>query len=230
MTTMTTTTPILTSHHDPQLRLPHRRTTSTTFSRAPHHQSATTSLTSRVSMFDNVIIDARTAYLFSKLGYLPTLIWRKNRSLLNPFRPDPSLNSSDPDLSGPFLYYISFSLFQLLAEKVQFGIILGWIAISSVFLYSVLNFLAGRHGSLDLYRCVSVVGYCLMSVVLFSAAALFLPPIGSSVVVAAVFVVWATRVCSRLLAKDSLGCSEHRVLIAFPCLLIYTLFSLLVMF
>ncbi|KAK9749940.1 hypothetical protein RND81_02G160400 [Saponaria officinalis] len=161
---------------------------------------------------------------------LPTLIWRKTRSLLNPFRLDPSLHSSDPDLSGPFLYYLSFSLFQLLAGKVQFGIILGWIAISSVFLYSVLNFLADRHGSLDLYRCVTVVGYCLMPVVLFSAAALFLPPIGSSVVVVAVFFVWATRVCSRLLAEDSLGCPENRGLIAFPCLLIYTLFFMLVMF
>ncbi|KAK9713762.1 hypothetical protein RND81_06G050100 [Saponaria officinalis] len=171
--------------------------------------------------------------LLEELEINPTLIWRKTRSLLNPFRPDPSLHFSDPDLSGPFLYYLSFSLFQLLAGKVQFGIILDWIAISSVFLYSVLNFLAGRHGSLDLYRCVSVAGYCLMPVVLFSAAALFLPPIGSSVVglvVAAVFLVWATRVCSRLLAEDSLGCSEHRGLIAFPCLLIYTLFSMLIMF
>ncbi|KAL9229289.1 hypothetical protein vseg_004773 [Gypsophila vaccaria] len=171
--------------------------------------------------------------LLEELEINPALIWRKTRSLLNPFRPDPTLHSSSPDLSGPFLYYLSFSLFQLLNGKVQFGIILGWIAIASVFLYSVLNFLAGRHGSLDLYRCVSVVGYCLMPVVLFSAAALFLPPIGSSVaglIVAGFFVVWATRVCSRLLAEDSIGCSEHRGLIAFPCLLIYTLFSMLVMF
>ncbi|XP_074309553.1 uncharacterized protein LOC141644037 [Silene latifolia] len=171
--------------------------------------------------------------LLEELEINPTLIWRKTRSLLNPIRPDPTLHSSDPDLSGPFLYYLSLALFQLLAGKVQFGVILGWIAISSVFLYSVLNFLAGRGGNLDLYRCVSVVGYSLMPIVVFSAASLFLPPVGSSavgLVVAGVFVVWATRLCSRLLAEDSIGCEEHRGLIAFPCFLIYTLFSMLVMF
>jgi len=168
--------------------------------------------------------------LLEELEINPTLIWRKTRSLLNPFRVDASLHS-DPDLSGPFLYYIAFGLFQLLAGKVQFGVILGWVAISSIFLYSVLNFLAGKHGNLDLYRCFSVVGYCLMPIVMYSAVSLFLPPSGTArFLVAAVFVIWATRVCSRLLAEDSLGASEHRGLIAYPCFLIYTLFSMLVIF
>lgn len=169
--------------------------------------------------------------LLEELEINPTLIWRKTRSLLNPIRVDPSLHS-DPDLSGPFLYYIAFGLFQLLAGKVQFGVILGWIAISSIFLYSILNFLAGKNGNLDLYRCFSVVGYCLMPVVIYSAASLFLPPTGTTAgfVVAAVFVIWATRVSSRLLAVDELGASEHRGLIAYPCFLIYSLFSMLVMF
>ncbi|XP_021718204.1 protein YIPF5 homolog [Chenopodium quinoa] len=169
--------------------------------------------------------------LLEELEINPSLIWRKTRSLLNPFRVNSSLHS-DPDLSGPFLYYIAFGLFQLLAGKVQFGVILGWIAISSIFLYMILNFLAGRNGNLDLYRCVSVVGYCLMPIVIYSAASLFLPPTGTTAgfVVAAVFVIWATRVCSRLLSVDELGASEHRGLIAYPCFLIYCLFSMLVMF
>ncbi|CAO2822032.1 unnamed protein product [Amaranthus hypochondriacus] len=169
--------------------------------------------------------------LLEELEINPYLIWRKTRSLLNPIRVDPSLHS-DPDLSGPFLYYIAFGLFQLLAGKVQFGVILGWIAISSIFLYSILNFLAGRNGNLDLYRCFSVVGYCLMPIVIYSAASLFLPPTGTTAgfIVAAVFVIWATRVSSRLLAVDELGASEHRGLIAYPCFLIYCLFSMLVMF
>ncbi|XP_021844968.1 uncharacterized protein [Spinacia oleracea] len=169
--------------------------------------------------------------LLEELEINPSLIWRKTRSLLNPFRVDSSLHS-DPDLSGPFLYYIAFGLFQLLGGKVQFGVILGWIAISSIFVYSILNFLAGKNGNLDLYRCFSVVGYCLMPIVIYSAASLFLPPTGTTVgfIVAAAFVIWSTRVCSRLLAVDELGASEHRGLIAYPCFLIYCLFSMLVMF
>ena len=42
------------------------------------------------------------------------------------------------------LYYFAFGLFQLLAGTVQSGVILGWTVISSIFLYSFLNFLVGR--------------------------------------------------------------------------------------
>ncbi|KAL2897164.1 Protein YIPF7 [Bienertia sinuspersici] len=169
--------------------------------------------------------------LLEELEINPSLIWRKTLSLIHPFRLNPSLHS-DPDLSGPFLYYFAFSLFQLLAGKVQFGVILGWLAISSIFLYSTLNFLAGKNGNLDLYRSFSVVGYCLLPIVIYSAASLFLPPTPTTAafLIAAVFVVWATRVSSRLLAVDELGASEHRALIAYPCFLIYSLFSMLVMF
>ncbi|GAB2272188.1 hypothetical protein Dimus_007008 [Dionaea muscipula] len=149
--------------------------------------------------------------LLEELEINPTLIWRKTKSLLNPFRINSSLHE-DPDLSGPFLYYIAFGLFQLLAGKVQFGVILGWISISSIFLYTILNFLAGRNGNLDLYRCFSVVGYCLMPIVVFSAAALFFPAKGTTgFVVAGVLVAWATRVCSRLLLENSFGYGSKQV-------------------
>ncbi|KAL2894534.1 Protein YIPF5 [Bienertia sinuspersici] len=169
--------------------------------------------------------------LLEELEINPSLIWRKTLSLIHPFRLNTSLHS-DPDLSGPFLYYFAFSLFQLLAGKVQFGVILGWLAISSIFLYSILNFLAGKNGNLDLYRSFSVVGYCLLPIVIYSAASLFLPPTPTTAafLIAAVFVIWATRVSSRLLAVDDLGASDHRALIAYPCFLIYSLFSMLVMF
>ncbi|GMH23164.1 hypothetical protein Nepgr_025007 [Nepenthes gracilis] len=168
--------------------------------------------------------------LLEELEISPTLIWRKTRSLLNPFRINSSLHE-DPDLSGPFLYYMALGIFQLLAGKVQFGVILGWIALSSIFLYSVLNFLAGKNGNLDLYRCFSVVGYCLMPIVVFSAVRLFFPVTGAAgFAVAAVFVIWATRICSRLLVENAFGVSEYLGLTAYPCFLIYTLFSLLVMF
>lgn len=89
-------------------------------------------------------------------------------------RINPDLHE-DADLSGPILFYMLFGLCQLLGGKVHFGVILGWTTLASLFLYTIFNLLAGKNGSLDFYRCVSLVGYCLIPMVLLSAFSIFLP-------------------------------------------------------
>ncbi|RAL37067.1 unnamed protein product [Cuscuta campestris] len=167
--------------------------------------------------------------LLEELGINTKQIYQKTLSILNPFRVKAYLHE-DADLSGPFLFLMAFGLFQLLAGKLHFGIILGWVIVASSFLYVVFNMLAGRNGDLDLYRCVSLIGYCLLPIVILSAISLFLP--GGTVinVVAGVFVLWSTRVCTKLLVELASCGDEHRRLVAYPCFLIYTFFSLLVIF
>jgi len=168
--------------------------------------------------------------LLDELGIHPDQIWSKIRSVLNPFRVNHTIHK-DSDLSGPGLLYMAFCLFQLLAGKIQFGVILGWIVVSSIFLYVVFNMLAGRTGNLDLHTCTSVVGYSMLPVVIFSAISLFLPQGGFvGLAIAAVFVLWATRASTGLVVSLTDGGDEHRGLIAYACFLIYTLFSLLVIF
>ena len=168
--------------------------------------------------------------LLDELGIHPEQIWKKTKSILNPFRVNPIVHK-DSDLSGPILLYMSLCLFQLLAGKIQFGVILGWIVVCSIFLYVVFNMLAGRNGNLDLHTCTSVIGYCLLPLVIFSAVSLFLPQIGAvRFAIAGFFVFWATRVCTALMVALADGGDEHRGLIAYACFLIYTLFSLLVIF
>ncbi|WOG97714.1 hypothetical protein DCAR_0417055 [Daucus carota subsp. sativus] len=151
-------------------------------------------------------------------------------SILNPFRVKPDLHE-DSDLSGPFLFLMAFGLFQLLAGKLHFGIILGWVTVSALFLYVVFNMLAGRNGNLDLYRCLSLIGYCMLPIVILSALSLFVPQGGGVILgVTGVFVIWSTRVCTRLLVELASCGDEHRGLIAYACFLIYVLFSLLVVF
>ncbi|KAJ4822734.1 hypothetical protein Tsubulata_006990 [Turnera subulata] len=94
--------------------------------------------------------------LLDELGIHPDQIWRKTKSILNPFRVNPAFYK-DSDLSGPIFLYLSLCLFQLLAGKIQFGVILGWIVVSSIFLYVVFNMLAGRNGNLDLHTCTSML-------------------------------------------------------------------------
>ncbi|KAI4300458.1 hypothetical protein L6164_033835 [Bauhinia variegata] len=167
--------------------------------------------------------------LLDELGIHPDQIWKKIRSILNPFRVSHMVHQ-DSDLSGPILLYMSFGLFQLLAGKIQFGVILGWIVVSSIFLYVVFNMLAGRTGNLDLHTCTSVVGYSMLPVVILSALSLFLPEGVVRFVVAAVFVLWASRASTGLIVSLADGGDEHRGLIAYACFLIYTLFSFLVIF
>ncbi|XP_047085780.1 protein YIPF5-like [Lolium rigidum] len=159
------------------------------------------------------------------------LVWRKTLSILHPLRStDPALHAENADLSGPFLFVLSFGLFQLLAGKLHFGVALGWVTVASVFLYFVFSKLsAGRRGDVNLYRCLSLVGYGMLPMVIFSAVSLFLPRGGRLIFgVALGFVLWSTRVCTRLLASGA--AEEHRGLIAYACCLVYMIFSLLVVF
>ncbi|XP_049354930.1 uncharacterized protein LOC125819532 [Solanum verrucosum] len=167
--------------------------------------------------------------LLEELGINTKQIYQKTLSILNPFRIKPDLHE-DGDLSGPFIFLMAFGLFQLLAGKIHFGIILGWVVMASMFLYVVFNMLAGRNGNLNLYRCVSLIGYCMLPIVILSALSLFLPGGLVIKVLTGVFVVWSTRVCTRLLVELASYGDEHRGLIAYACFLIYMLFSLLVVF
>ena len=196
--------------------------------------SVTTAATSSSTLYGGPI-SGNTSFeaeepLLDELGIHPDQIRRKTLSILNPVRVNAHPHR-DSDLSGPVLYYVAFSLFQLLAGKIQFGVILGWIVICSMFLYVVFNMLAGRTGNLDLHRCASIVGYCILPVTVFSAVSLCLPAGGVvSFVMAGLFVLWSARVCTSLLVQSCPDCDEHGGLIAYACFLIYTLFAMLVVF
>ncbi|OMO82177.1 hypothetical protein CCACVL1_12045 [Corchorus capsularis] len=146
--------------------------------------------------------------LLDELGIHPDQIWHKTKSILNPFRVNSTVHK-DSDLSGPIFLYLALCLFQLLAGKIQFGVILGWIVVSSIFLYIVFNMLAGRNGNLDLHTCTSVIGYCMLPVVILSAASLFIPQ-GTNIIryaMAGGFVLWATRACTNLMVALADGVS-----------------------
>ncbi|KAI3470603.1 hypothetical protein Pfo_027266 [Paulownia fortunei] len=168
--------------------------------------------------------------LLEELGINTKQIYQKTLSILNPFRINHHLHE-DADLSGPFLFLMAFGLFQLLAGKLHFGIILGWVTMASMFLYVVFNMLAGKNGNLDMYKCLSLIGYCMLPIVMLSALSLFVPQGGIVImVITGVFVIWATRVCTRLVVELANCGDEHRGLIAYACFLIYMLFSMLVIF
>ncbi|KAL7109183.1 hypothetical protein ACP275_06G159100 [Erythranthe tilingii] len=194
---------------------------STSFSSAPHFPSTTVA---GAAGFDD------EPPLLEELGINTKQIYQKTLSILNPIRVNHHLHE-DADLSGPFLFLIAFGLFQLLAGKLHFGIILGWMTMASMFLYVIFNMLAGRNGNLDMYKCLSLLGYCMLPIVMLSALSLFVPR-GGYVIMAltGVLVIWATRVCTRLVVELANCGDEHTRLIEYACFLIYMLFSMLVVF
>ncbi|EYU19778.1 hypothetical protein ABFS82_06G088900 [Erythranthe guttata] len=168
--------------------------------------------------------------LLEELGINTKQIYQKTLSILNPFRINHHLHE-DADLSGPFIFLMAFGLFQLLAGKLHFGIILGWVTMASMFLYVIFNMLAGKNGNLDMYKCLSLIGYCMLPIVMLSALSLFVPQGGMVImVITGLFVIWSTRVCTGLVVELANCGDEHRGLIAYACFLIYMLFSLLVIF
>ncbi|KAL9268490.1 YIPF5-like protein, partial [Drosera capensis] len=150
--------------------------------------------------------------LLEELGINTKQIWSKTLSILNPFKIRVS-GHEDADLSGPFVVLLGFGLFQLLAGKFHFGVLLGWLTVAAVWFYVVFNMLAGgrNHGSLDLHRCVSLIGYCMLPVALLAGVALFVPKGGAVVLGSAgLGVVWSTRVCTKLMIEVSGTGEEHR--------------------
>lgn len=81
-----------------------------------------------------------------------------------------------------------------------------------------------------LYQCLSLIGYCLLRIVIISALSLFVPQGGVAVLIlVGIFVVWWMRVCTRIMVEVA-GCDEYRGLVGYACFLIYMQFSLLITF
>ncbi|KAL0317249.1 UNVERIFIED_CONTAM: protein YIPF5 [Sesamum angustifolium] len=90
---------------------------------------------------------------------------------------------------------------------------------ASMFLYVVFNMLAGKNGNLDMYKCLSLIGYCMLPIVMLSAFSLFVPQGGMVImVITGLFVIWSTRVCTGLVVELANCGDEHRGLITSNCI------------
>eukprot|EP00245_Coleochaete_scutata_P011873 TRINITY_DN4497_c0_g1_i1.p1 TRINITY_DN4497_c0_g1~~TRINITY_DN4497_c0_g1_i1.p1 ORF type:complete len:259 (+),score=31.21 TRINITY_DN4497_c0_g1_i1:92-868(+) len=168
--------------------------------------------------------------LLEELGINIPHITKKTLSILNPLRLNTDLHD-DGDMSGPIIFCVIFGLCQLLHQKVHFGVILGWGFVASLFLYTVFNLLVGNSQcGVDLYRTCSLVGYSLIPMILFSCISFFTFGPIVKVVLAVLSVLWCVRTSSGLLMALVPHAEEQRWLIAYACALVYTAFSLLVVF
>uniref|UniRef100_A0A452T1R4 Protein YIPF n=1 Tax=Ursus maritimus TaxID=29073 RepID=A0A452T1R4_URSMA len=155
-------------------------------------------------------------------------IWQKTLTVLNPLKPADGSIMNETDLTGPILFCITLGAALLLAGKVQFGYVYGMSAIGCLGIHALLNLMSSSGVS---YGCVaSVLGYCLLPMVMLSICAIFLSLQGIfGTVLALVVVGWCSLSASKIFSS-ALGMEGQQLLIAYPCALLYGLFALLTVF
>lgn len=170
-----------------------------------------------------------------ELGIDPDRILQKTLAVLNPFHGKGQIDDAnyllqDSDLAGPVAFCLILAAFLLLAgSKAHFGYVYG-LAITSCLLMYSLQLLMSARSNVTLLSVASVLGYCLLPVVVLAGLSVFTTlrgPVG--LVLAVVAVAWAALSASRLFSTMS-GEEDQRVLIAYPCLLLYGVFTLIIIF
>ncbi|RUS30968.1 Yip1 domain-containing protein [Jimgerdemannia flammicorona] len=134
----------------------------------------------------------------------------------------------DTDLAGPLLFCLLFGVFLAFAGKVHFGYIYGVAVLGVMSLFLILNLMS--EGGVDGYRIASVLGYCLLPMVVLSGLSIIFGLAGYIGFILSLFsILWCTYASSGMFVTV-LGMSEQRFLVAYPVGLFYACFALMTVF
>ncbi|XP_051021025.1 protein YIPF7 isoform X2 [Acomys russatus] len=166
--------------------------------------------------------------LLEELGINFDHIWQKTLTVLNPMKPADGSIMNETDLAGPILFCVALGATLLMAGKAQFGYVYGMSAIGCLGIHALLNLMSSSGVS---YGCVaSVLGYCLLPMVILSSCAVFFSLQGTlGTVSALVIITWCSLSASKIFIS-ALAMEGQQLLVAYPCALLYGLFALLTVF
>lgn len=169
--------------------------------------------------------------LLEELGVNFTHIKLKTLSVLNPLKPIDQRIMDDSDVAGPILFFFLYGTFLLLSGKVHFGYIYGVALLGSVSLHVLLGLMApAEGGGLGYVRSASVLGYCLLPLVVTSGVGVVVPldgAVGYGLTLAAI--AWSTMAASGMFT-GVLRAGEMRWLVAYPVGLWYGVFGIMSIF
>ncbi|CAH2267421.1 protein YIPF5 [Pararge aegeria] len=174
--------------------------------------------------------------LLDELEIYPDRILEKTLAVLNPFHgqskaDDANFLLRDTDIAGPIAFCLALAVCLFLSgNKAHFGYVYGLSVMSVILMYFLLSLMSHTEGVFTLLSVASVLGYCMLPMVVLACLGIFLSlegTIGLSVSGAAV--IWSALSASRLFVTMS-GDFEQRPLIAYPCALVNGVFALLVLF
>ena len=128
------------------------------------------------------------------------------------------------DMAGPVLVLIVFALSFLLRGRVEFGNIYGFGLSGCCGIYFIMNLMAHKGQYVELYTCLSVLGYALTPFVVLAYLSIFIAMNNAvGYAVCALFVLWSTVTAARLF-EYSLDMEDKKYLIAYPIVLFYAIF------
>lgn len=166
--------------------------------------------------------------LLEELGINPDHIIQKTLAVLNPFRTTDASILQDTDLAGPLVFCLALGAFLLLSGKVHFSYIYGIGVMGCLAIYALLSLMAVS--GVTLGTVVSVLGYCLLPMVMLSGINVVFSLQGLiGFVLTGLAIAWCSLSASKLFVT-ALFMDHQQPLVAYPCALLYGVFALITIF
>ena len=166
--------------------------------------------------------------LLEELGINMEHILQKTLAVLNPFRATRPDVAGDSDLAGPLAFCLAFGSLLLLVGKVHFNYIYGIGVFGCVAMYGLLSMMS--LAPVPFAVIVSVLGYCILPIVMLSAFSVVISLQGVlGLVLSGAAVVWCALSASKLFVT-AFNMEHQQLLVAYPCSLLYAVFALITMF
>ncbi|KAK6456959.1 uncharacterized protein RJT20DRAFT_36102 [Scheffersomyces xylosifermentans] len=168
--------------------------------------------------------------LLEELGINFQHIKDKTLTVLNPFNKNITSDiMADSDLAGPIIFVLLFGTLLLLAGKVQFGYIYGVGLFGTISLHYLFKYM-GNDVQIDLVRSASVIGYCLLPLVLISVIGVVISLDHMfGYILSIIAVLWCTYSASGFFVAV-LKLHNARPLVAYPLFMFYSVFALMAIF
>lgn len=133
-------------------------------------------------------------------------------------------------MAGPVLVAVLFGLCLLFKRKVEFGNIYGFGLTGCISIYFLINLLSRRGQYVELYSCISILGYSLLPFCMLAAISIVTDlnnPGGWFLCF--VVVAWSTLTATRFF-EYGLDMEDKKYLIGYPIILFYSIFMLITIF
>lgn len=175
--------------------------------------------------------------LLDELEIYPQRIMDKSMAVLNPFHKqglvdNPEYFFKETDLAGPIAFCLTLAACLFVSgSKAQFGYIYGLCIISDGVMYVLITLMCNStENYVTITAVASILGYSILPIVWLSIVGVFFALNSTfGIILAACAIFLATMSCSRIFCIMT-GDQNQRYLIAYPCALVYIIFTLLVLF
>ncbi|MES1908871.1 MAG: hypothetical protein MHM6MM_001720 [Cercozoa sp. M6MM] len=168
--------------------------------------------------------------LLEELGINFGHISQRTLFALMPLKTPDDETLHDDDLAGPLVFAVALGFVLLLSGKLHFGYIFGFGLLGCLLLATLLKLLSDK--DVEVQRTTSILGYCLLPILGLAVVDFFASfRHGGSIafVVAFMFILWSTVTATRYIELVA-DMRSQRYLIAYPVLLLYSVFAIITVF